>query len=74
MAETKRFNIVMAYTYIGDTSIEVPTELLKGKTEEEQLRSAYEYAQNHIDDIPLASNAEYIPYSDNFDLEDMNFS
>ena len=71
--ETKRLHISMAYTFVGDTGIDVPVELLEGKTEEEQLQIAYEYAQSHINEIPVASNAEYIADSDNFELEDCNF-
>ena len=32
-----------------------------------------EYAQEHIDEIPVATNAEYIPYSDNFEIDDIDF-
>lgn len=71
--DTKRLHISMAYTFVGDTGIDVPTELLEGKTEEEQLQIAYEYAQEHIDEISVASNAEYVPYSDNFEMEDVDF-
>ena len=71
--KTKRLHISMAYTFVGDTGIDVPMELLEGKTEEEQIQIAYKYAQEHIDDIPVASNAEYIPYSDNFEMEDCDF-
>ena len=71
--ETKTLHIAMAYTFVGDTSIEVPIELLEGRTKEEQLKIAYEYAQEHIDEVPVAKNSEYIPYSDNFDFEDVNF-
>lgn len=70
---TKRLHIAMAYTYVGDTGIDIPIELLKNKTEDEQLEIAYQYAQEHIDDIPVASNAEYIAYSDEFELEDCDF-
>ena len=69
----KRLHISMAYTYVGDTGIDVPMDLLEGKSEEEQLKIAYEYAQNHIDDIPVANNAEYIANSDSFELEDIDF-
>lgn len=71
--ETKRLHISMAYTFVGDTGIDIPIELLEGKTEEEQLQIAYKYAQDHINEIPVASNAEYIADSDNFELEDCNF-
>ena len=64
----------MAYTFVGDTGIDIPIELLEGKTEEEQLRIAYEYAQEHIDEIPVARNAEYIPNSDNFEPEDVDWN
>ena len=61
--KTKRLHIGMAYTYVGDTGIDIPMELLEGKTDEEQLEIACKYAQEHIDEIPVATNAEYIPYS-----------
>ncbi len=68
--ETVRLNISMAYTFVGDTSIEVPSELLEGKSEDEKLKIAYEYATKHIDEIPVANNAEYISNSASFELED----
>lgn len=71
--KTKRLHISMAYTFVGDTGIDIPVDLLKGKTEEEQYDIAYAYAQNHIDEIPVAENAEYISYSDNFEREDIDF-
>lgn len=71
--DTKRLHISMAYTFVGDTGIDIPIELLEGKTEEEQLQIAYEYAQEHINEIPVADNAEYIAFSDNFELEDCDF-
>lgn len=71
--ETKALHITMSYIFIGDTSIDVPMELLEGKTEEEQLKSAYKYAQEHIGEIPVARNAEYVCDSDNFELEDIDF-
>ena len=76
MADTKnteRLHISMTYTYVGDTGIDIPMELLKGKTEEERLKIACKYAQEHIDEIPVATNAEYIPYSDNFEIDDIDF-
>ncbi len=71
--ETKALHITMSYLFIGDTSIDVPIELLEGKTEEEQLKSAYKYAQEHIGEIPVARNAEYVFDSDKFELEDIDF-
>lgn len=71
--EFKRLHICMAYTFVGDTGIDVPMELLEGKTEEEQLIAAYEYAQKHIDEIQVSSNADYVPNSDYFELEDIEF-
>lgn len=71
--KTKRLHIAMAYCYVGDTGIDVPMELLEGKTEEEQLEIAFKYAEEHIDKIPVANNAEYIPYSDNFEMDDIDF-
>lgn len=71
--ETKRLHISMAYTFVGDTGIDIPVDLLKGKTEEDQYDIAYAYAKDHIDEIPVAANAEYIAYSDNFEREDIDF-
>lgn len=71
--KTKRLHIAMTYTYVGNTGIDIPVDLLKGKTEEEQYDIAYAYAKNHIDDIPVAANAEYIAYSDDFDRVDIDF-
>lgn len=71
--KTKRLCINMAYTFVGDTSIDIPIELLEGKTKEEQLKIAFDYAQEHIDEIPVANNAEYLPYSDDFEMEDIEF-
>ena len=63
----------MAYTFVGDTGIDVPMELLEGKTEEEQLKVAFDYAKDHLDEIPVAVNAAYVYDSDNFDIEDVDF-
>lgn len=70
--ETVRLHISMSYTFVGDTGIDVPAELLEGKSENERLKIAYEYATEHIDEIPVADNAEYISNSDSFELEDCN--
>lgn len=69
----RRLHISMAYTFVGDTEIEVPETVLTNKPEDEQLKAAYEYAMDHIDEIPVAANAEYIPGSDRFEEEDINF-
>ena len=71
--EFKRLRICMAYTFVGDTGIDVPMNLLEGKTEEEQLKAAYQYAQDHIDKIPVSKNTVYIANSDHFELEDIEF-
>lgn len=63
----------MAYTFVGDTGIDIPVDLLKGKTEEEQYDIAYAYAKDHIDEIPVAANAEYLAYSDDFERDDIDF-
>lgn len=73
LGSTKRLHISMAYTFVGDTGIDIPKDLLEGKSEEDQLKIAYEYAQDHIDNIPVARNAEYILHSDSFELEDIDF-
>lgn len=61
----KVLHINMSYIYTGDTSIKVPDNMT--------LEEAYEYAKENIWDIPVASNAEYVPDSDDFELEDCNF-
>jgi hypothetical protein len=71
--KTKRLHISMAYTYVGDTGIDVPLELLEGKTEEEQYKIAFQYAQEHIGEIPVARNAEYVADSDNFEIDDIKW-
>ena len=68
-----RLHIAMAYTFVGDTGIDIPDELLEGLSEEEALQVAHDYAQEHIDEIDVANNAEYIPYSDNFEIDDCDF-
>lgn len=70
----KRLHVTMAYTFVGDTGIDIPEELLEGKTEEEQLEAAYKYASEHIDEIPVATNAAYITDSDSFGPEDVDFN
>lgn len=65
LKRTKRLNIKMAYTFVGDTYIDVPAELT--------LEEAVEYAREHLSEIPVAENATYIPDSDDFDLDDCEF-
>ena len=71
--KTKTLLISMAYTYVGDTSIDIPLELLEGKSEEEQYEIAYQYAQEHIGEIPVARNADYVADSDNFEMDDIKW-
>ena len=71
--KTKRLNISMAYTFVGTTGIDIPVSLLAGKSEGEQYEIAYEYAKDHIDEIPVAHDAEYVPDSDQFDIDDIDF-
>lgn len=71
--ETIYLKISMAYTYVGTTGIDIPIKLLEGKTREEKYKIAFEYAQEHIGDIPIAQNVEYIPDSDQFDMDDIKF-
>ena len=70
---TVKLHISMTYIFTGDTGINIPAELLEGKSEDEKLKIAYEYARKHIDEIPVADNAEYVSDSDNFDLESCDF-
>lgn len=69
----KELHISMAYTFVGDTAIDIPIEILEGKTEEEQYETAFNYAQDHIGEIPIAQNPQYIPDSDNFEQEDIEW-
>lgn len=71
--KTKTLTISMAYTYVGDTSIEIPIDILEGKSRDEQYEIAYDYAREHLGDIPVSSNVKYIPDSDNFELCDIKF-
>lgn len=71
--KTKRLHIAMTYTFVGDVGIDIPVELLEGKTEEEQYDIAFNYAKNHIDEIPVAANAEYLSDSDEFERDDIDF-
>lgn len=71
--KTKRLYITMAYTFVGTTGIDIPVSLLEGKSEEEQYAIAYEYAKDHLDEIPVASDAEYVLDSDQFDMDDIDF-
>ena len=71
--KTKRLHISMAYTFVGDTGIDIPLELLEGKTENEQYEIAYQYAQEHIGEIPVTRNANYVADSDNFEMDDIEW-
>ena len=71
--KTKRLHIAMTYTFVGDAGIDIPVELLEGKTEEEQYDIAFNYAKDHIDEIPVAANAEYLSDSDEFERDDIDF-
>lgn len=71
--KTKRLHITAGYTFVGDTGIDIPVALIEGKSEEEQLRIAYEYAKEHISEIPTAENATYISDSDTFELENIDW-
>lgn len=70
---TVRLQITMAYTFVGNTGIDIPLELVEGKSQEEALRAAYDYAKDHINEIPVADNAEYVADSDTFEPEDIDF-
>lgn len=61
------------YTFVGDTGIDIPLELVEGKNQEEAYKAAYDYAKDHIDEIPVADNAEYVSDSDTFEPEDIDF-
>ena len=68
-----KLHIAMSYIFSGDVYVDIPAELLEGKSDEEKLQIAYDYAQEHIDEIGVAENAEYVGDSDWFELEDCNF-
>lgn len=72
MRKTRRLHISMTYLYGGDVSIDIPEDLLKG-SKEEQLQAAFDYASQHINEIPVADNAEYISDSDRFEFEDISW-
>lgn len=70
---SSKLHISMSYTFSGDVYVDIPAELLEGKSDEEKLQIAYDYAQEHIHEINVAENAEYVGDSDWFELEDCNF-
>ena len=71
--KTVKLNISMAYTFVGDTSIDIPIELIEGKTQEEKYDIAYNYAKDHLSKIPVAKHTEYVADSDSFDIDDISF-
>ena len=71
--EMKKLHISMSYIFVGDVEVDIPVELLKGKSDEEQLQIAEKYVRDHISEIPVAENAEYIADSDDFESEDINW-
>ena len=71
--KTVRLHISMAYTFVGDTGIDVPAELLEGKSEDEKIKIAYEYATEHIDEIPI-DELVYVEDTDNIDDNDYDNS
>lgn len=71
--KTERLHINMTYTYSGMTGIDIPLNLLVGKSEEEKLEIAYQYAKEHIDEIPVSDAPQYLEDSDSFEIDDIDF-
>ena len=61
----KKLHVSLVYYVVGDTSIMVPDNLT--------IEEAINYAKDHIKDIELPSNPEYIYGSDYIDEDDCDF-
>lgn len=68
---TTKIIIDMCYLCSGETQIDIPSELLDGKTKEQQLQIAYHYVKAHQEEIPTASNLTPIPDSESFDVDNI---
>lgn len=71
--KTERLHINMTYTYSGMTGIDIPSNLLVGKSEEEKLEIAYQYAKEHMNEIPVSNDPQYLEDSDSFEIDDIDF-
>lgn len=65
MAETKKFNVMCICMACYNSSIEVPADYT--------FEQAVEYAKDHIDEIPIDSDLEYISDTDELDEENCSF-
>jgi hypothetical protein len=65
MEEMKKLRISMVYSMVGDVFIEVPDEFT--------LEQAVMFANDHVDNISLPDNADYLVDSDSFDEETAEF-
>lgn len=63
-SETRRLNVTVSCMAVYNSCIEVPFDL--------SFEQALQYAQQHIDEIPLGS-LNYVPDSDELDVENCDF-
>lgn len=61
----KQFNFGHSWQVYGNNSTEVPDHFT--------IEEAKKYVQDHWDDIPLASDANYVTGSDEPDFENCDF-
>lgn len=61
----KKLNVTIEFSKVGVSSIMVPDNLT--------LEEAIEYAKEHINEIPIPSQSDYICGSDIIDEENCNF-
>ena len=61
----KKLNVTVCYTMIGNSSIMVPDDMT--------IDEAIKYAKDHMNEIPLPSNGEYVCDSDELDEENRTF-
>ena len=61
----KTLNVTILCQAYYTSHIEVPDELT--------FEEALEYAKEHMDDISIESSLEYVPFSDELDVENCDF-
>lgn len=61
----KRLNVTITCSMVGNSSIMVPDDM--------SIEEAIEYAKNHINEIPIPENLEYICDSDIIDEYNCDF-
>lgn len=61
----KTLNVTILCQAYYTSHIEVPDELT--------FEEALEYAKDHMEDIPIESGLEYIPFSDELNVENCDF-